>query len=743
MNILTRKLRSVTSFHTLQRLVIMLSCSIVVLSTLACFLVYSIYSINKDSRERLGALGDIIGADIGAALAFGDNQAISKSLESLRVDPSVKQLFILNEHGLVSGYYHQKGDATPPNLQQLLKEIRNKNDKRIFELTPEVERPITRDGIRLGTILIEQDEHIITDKIAATTGISAMALLLALLFSYLLANRFQRIITEPVAVMVNTMQEVSHTKDYSMRVGTSGTDEMDRLAEHFNEMLSEIEQRDWNLLERQEELYKMANFDLLTNLPNRVLFNDRLEQALRRAARTGERLAVLFIDLDDFKIINDTHGHRTGDRLLQEAAMRLAENTRADDTLARLGGDEFIVFLQDVKTDKNALLIARKHIESLYHHYQIDDKRLFVSASIGVAVFPKHGEHAEILIKNADSAMYLAKATGKNCVELFSDSLHIKNSEKLGLSNDLHQALERGEFELYYQPRINLASDSWASVEALIRWHHPELGMVPPDKFIPLAEQTGLILPIGEWVLREACRQLKEWHCQGFPLPRVSVNVSPLQLQRQDLVGIVTDAVTSNNLCTQALELEILESSLVEDVGHSIVILQKLRDIGVNISIDDFGTGYSSLSYLRTLPVDILKIDRSFLQQAHVSEEDELILAAIITMSQRLGLQVVTEGVECIEQAQILKKHNCEEAQGYFFARPMPANELLGCFISSRMQTADILFHPADNVKNACRMLADEPAVSCGQYLNRFCLLHAERPSACSGRNFCQNNVNV
>jgi diguanylate cyclase (GGDEF)-like protein len=497
---------------------------------------------------------------------------------------------------------------------------------------------------------------------------------------------------------------------------------MDQLAERFNEMLSEIEQRDLDLLERQVQLHHMANFDVLTGLPNRALFSDRLEQALHRAVRAGEHLAVLFIDLDDFKMINDTHGHRTGDQLLLETSTRLAAGTRADDTLARLGGDEFTVFLQDIKTADNALLVARKHIESLYDPYEIDEKRLFVSASIGVALFPEHGTTAETLIKNADSAMYLAKEQGKNNVELFTESLHERLSEKLGLSNDLHRALEKGEFEMYYQPRINLARNSWAGAEALIRWNHPELGLISPDRFIPLAEQTGLILPIGEWVLREACRQLHEWHGRGFHLPRISVNVSPLQLQRQDLSGIVKDALVTNNLCTQSLELEIVESALVENCSRSISILKELRKIGVKISIDDFGTGYSSLSYLRTLPIDILKIDRSFLLNVHESEEDGQILAAIIAMSLSLGLDVVAEGVECAEQVQILKNHHCQEAQGYFYARPKPADELFHCFKRTQMRLEEVRLHPSDSPKSHCCMLDRDPTVPCGQGPNLFTL---------------------
>ena len=714
MNLIERRFRSLSSFRSKQRLIIMLSCSIVLLTTMISFLVYSFFAFNQDSRERLGMLSDIIAADVGAALAFADDQAVSKSLAAFKADESINQIIVLNEQNQVSAFYHQKMDKMPGNLQQYLRELRSKAGKYLFVLNPVLESPVSRDGIHLGSVIIEQGEHVISRKLAATTGISALILLFSLLFSYLLAERFQRLITEPVTAMATTMQEVSYTKDYSKRVVTGDLDEIGHLAKHFNEMLAEIERRDISLIERHEELYKLANFDTLTGLPNRALFSDRLEQALRRARRTGECLAVLFIDLDNFKMINDTHGHLIGDKFLQETAARLAAGTRAEDTLARLGGDEFSVFLQDVKTTENAMMIARKHVENLFPHFQVDDKSLFASASIGVAIFPKHGITAEVLVKNADSAMYLAKEKGKNNVDLFTDSLDIKLSEKLTLSTDLRKALELDEFELYYQPRINLEKNTWASAEALIRWNHPDLGIVSPDKFIPLAVQTGLILPIGEWVLREACRQLHEWHCQGFQLPRISVNVSPLQLQRQDLLGIVKDVLTANSLCTQSLELEIVESALMEDMGRSITVLKELRNIGVKISIDDFGTGYSSLSYLHALPIDILKIDRSFLWQVHESKEDEQIFAAIVAISLSLGLEVVTEGVENIEHEQILKKYSCHEAQGYFYARPLPAADLFQRFMTTKMGLNDVRLQSFENSKPCCCMLANGPASRCG-----------------------------
>jgi diguanylate cyclase (GGDEF)-like protein len=714
MDVVERIFQSVPSFRSKQRLVIMLACSIVLAATMACFLVYSYFTFNHESRERLSALGNIIGENVGVALALEDEQAVIKSLAALQADPTIKQIFVLNSQDQVIAYYHHNKVVAPADLQLRLQYVRAENKNDFLDLCPEVEMPVLWSGIQIGSILIEQNENVITSKIIASIGIGSLILLLALGFSYILAERFQKIITGPVTAMANAMKEVSHTRNYSKRVAASGSDEMDQLADHFNEMLSEIERQEGNLLERQEQLYQLANFDTLTSLPNRAHFSDRLYQALRRAARTGELLAVLFIDLDNFKMINDTHGHLTGDHLLKETAARLAAGTRADDTLARLGGDEFTIFLQDVKTEENAMAVARKHVESLFQPYLNEGKQLFISASIGVALFPEQGTSAETLMKNADSAMYLAKEKGRNRVELFNDSLHLDISKRLDLSNDLHRALEHGEFELYYQPRINLERNSWASAEALIRWNHPELGIIAPDMFIPLAEQTGLILPIGEWVLREACRQLHQWHCQGFNLPRISVNVSPIQLQRQDLVSITRDALASNNLCTQALELEIVESALVEDSGRAITVLEELRNIGVKISIDDFGTGYSSLSYLRSLPIDILKIDRSFLLRAHESKKDDLILTAIIAMSLSLGLEVVTEGVEFAEQEQILKNNNCQEAQGFYFAHPMPAGEMLNRFVSAQIGLENVRIHSSDSSRPLCCMLATAPTTRCG-----------------------------
>jgi len=657
---------------------IMLISTITLVLALSCFVLFSWFSYTHESRARLSATGDIIATDIGAALAFGDDPAITKALAVFKADPAIHRIVVLDSNNQVRAYYHQaeaslKGSVPDEHRPEALSTgVANG----LFAAAIIVERPVLKDELRLGTVVIEQNARIIINKMVVLLTLGTFFVLLLLIVSYLLADRFQRKTTAQIASLTETMQEVSRTKDFSIRVSGDYNKEMNLLSNCFNGMLSEIAQRDSMLLKRQDELHWMANYDLLTGLPNRALFLDRLDQALLHAARTGEQLAVLFIDLDDFKLVNDTHGHSVGDQLLQMVAHRLAEQTRADDTLARLGGDEFTVFLHNLQFIDNALLVARKHLKSLLEPYSIDGNTLYVSASIGVALFPYHGATSELLLKHADTAMYLAKEMGKNHVELFNSGLHQQVSERLNLANDLRGALQRGELELYFQPRVCLHDKSWVGAEALLRWHHPELGMVPPDKFIPLAEETGLILSIGEWVIGEACRQLSRWQAEGGPISSLSVNVSPLQLQRQDLPATIQGALRLNRLNPVCFEVEITESALMRDMEKSIAMLQELRQIGVKISLDDFGTGYSSLSTLRNLPIDVLKIDRSFLLRVHESDNDAKFLAAIISMADTLQIGVVAEGIECTEQEQVLKEFGCSEGQGYLYARPMPASAL-------------------------------------------------------------------
>jgi diguanylate cyclase (GGDEF)-like protein/PAS domain S-box-containing protein len=419
-----------------------------------------------------------------------------------------------------------------------------------------------------------------------------------------------------------------------------------------------------------ELLYK-ANYDPLTGLPNRMLLLDRLNQAIFKHERTGKMISILFCDLDQFKIINDTYGHAIGDKLLKEVSGRLQSFVRKADTIARLGGDEFTLIIENISWPRDAIHVAQKILDAMAEPFRLDVGDLFITTSIGMACYPNDGATAEELLKNADTAMYHAKGQGRNNYQFFSQELNDKMSARLMMENGLRQALERHEFVLYYQPRIHALTGDLLGVEALLRWQHPEKGLVPPLSFIPLAEETGLIVQIGEWVLRSACAQNKAWQDAGYPYFKVSVNVSVRQFCNQWLATIVQKILHETGLKPEFLELEITESVLMQNPSDSLMLLSDLKKMGLSIALDDFGTGYSSLMQLKNLPIDILKIDKNFIDGIEQNNNDETLVSTILQMAHNLGLGVVAEGVETKEQVKFLVNRNCHELQGYYFSRPL------------------------------------------------------------------------
>ncbi len=433
------------------------------------------------------------------------------------------------------------------------------------------------------------------------------------------------------------------------------------------------------LRQQDEEIRIMAYHDPLTGLPNRLLFNELLYLALALAQRHDHDrgLAVLFLDLDRFKVINDTLGHTVGDQLLQAVAERLKECCRRDrDTVARRGGDEFIILLPDIDTTREAVNVAQKIIDAFSHPFAISEHELFVGASIGISIFPDDGADCETLIRNSDMAMYRAKEQGRNRYCLFNQSMNDEAAQRLAMENSLRRALQRGEFFLDYQPEVNVKNGSVIGFEALVRWQHPELGLVPPKKFICLAEETGLIVPLGEWILRNACAQNKAWQDAGLTSVRVAVNLSPREFQSINLAEMVENVLGETKLEPRWLELEVTEGIMIHDIETTSRTLRRLSNLGVHISIDDFGTGYSSLSYIKKLPINTLKIDQSFVNDITTNSDDAAIATAIITMAQSLRLNVVAEGVEAKEQMKFLYSHKCQGMQGYYFSRPLPAGEI-------------------------------------------------------------------
>jgi len=414
-----------------------------------------------------------------------------------------------------------------------------------------------------------------------------------------------------------------------------------------------------------------AEHDFLTGLPNRLLFNDRVAQAIALARRHKGQVAVLFLDLDGFKHINDSLGHPMGDKLLQSVAARLVSCVRASDTVSRQGGDEFVVLLSEMQRAEDAATMATRMMRAVTEAHSIDQHDLHITTSIGVSVHPADGVDAETLIKNADTAMYQAKENGRHSYQFFKPAMNAWAVERQSLEEGLRRALERHELSLHYQPKVNFETGAITGAEALIRWTHPTRGSVSPAQFIPVAEDCGLILPIGHWVLRQACEQARAWVKAGLPIATMAVNVSAIEFRAENFLKDLMAILDDTGLDPSCLELEITESVLMKHADSTASILQSLREEGVQVAIDDFGTGYSSLSYLRKFPVDALKIDLSFVREIVTAEDDASIVTAVISMARSLRLRVIAEGVETVEQRTFLQAHHCDEGQGYYFSRPV------------------------------------------------------------------------
>lgn len=423
----------------------------------------------------------------------------------------------------------------------------------------------------------------------------------------------------------------------------------------------------------QTALHEMVNHDALTGLPNRRLLNELTGHALRRAEREKSNVAILFIDLDRFKVINDTLGHQVGDKLLIEVSDRLRDVMRDSDTVARLGGDEFMVMMDSLRDVEDASRVAKKIVTSLQNQFVIDGKDIYIGASVGISVFPGDGIDVEELIKAADIAMYKVKSEGKNNYRFYSSDLSDNAVERFNMETQLRRALERNQFEVYYQPQVSLKTGRIIGAEALVRWRHPELGLVPPSKFIPVAEEAGLVVQIGEWVLRESARQIAEWAAQGLEFRSVSVNVSGVQVQRSNFADTVYGILVETGCDPDMLELEITESVVMNNTEYVISVFERIKEPGVRLAIDDFGTGYSSLSYLKRLPLDKLKIDQSFVRDLTHDPDDKAIAGAVIALARSLGLKVIAEGVETQEQVDMLIEMGCDDVQGYLYGKPIPA----------------------------------------------------------------------
>lgn len=419
----------------------------------------------------------------------------------------------------------------------------------------------------------------------------------------------------------------------------------------------------------------LAYRDSLTDLPNRLLFADRLEQAIVRAERHRDSVALMLIDIDDFKLVNDSFGHDAGDKLIQAVGYMLSKSLRRADTVARLGGDEFAVIVEGISGPEDAIAIADNLTTMLAHNVKLDDQETYTSASVGIAVFPEDGKDARTLLRNADTAMFRAKEKGRHCFQFYKPEMSVTAMERLDLENSMRKALENGELVIHYQPTVDLHKNDVDSVEALVRWQHPDKGIINPDDFIPVAEDCGLILPIGEWMIETVCKQLRAWDEAGLKGQKISINIAPRQFRDQDVVELFREHLSENNIDASSITVEITESTLIENIGEVERVLNELHNMGMRLALDDFGTGFASLAYLKDFPVDIVKIDQSFIDGIPESEDDCTIVNAIAGLTRGLKLKLLAEGVENVRQLDMLKGLGCQLGQGFYWSKALPADQ--------------------------------------------------------------------
>ena len=427
------------------------------------------------------------------------------------------------------------------------------------------------------------------------------------------------------------------------------------------------------IAERKVKL--LAYRDTLTDLPNRLLFSDRLEQAVIRAERSKTSMALMLVDIDDFKLVNDSFGHDAGDKLIKAVGHLISKSLRRADTIARLGGDEFAVIIEGIDSPDDAISIADNLTTILEHNVRLDDQETYTSASIGIAVYPEDGKDPRTLLKNADTAMYRAKENGRHCFQFYKPEMSVTAMERLDLENSLKSAFEKDEFLLHYQPVIDIHKNEIVGVEALLRWQHPDKGMIQPADFVSIIEDCGLIVPVGEWLVNSVCKQLKHWHEAGLKDQNVSINLAPRQFKEQDLVALFTQAMSEYGVEGSSLSVEVTERTLIDNVGEVEGVLKKLRAMGIKVMLDDFGTGYASLAYLKEFPIDVVKIDRAFIAGIPDSEEDSAIVDAIAGLTRGLKLSLLAEGVENDRQLSVLKSIGCQFGQGYYWSKALPGAE--------------------------------------------------------------------
>jgi diguanylate cyclase (GGDEF)-like protein len=683
----------------------LLLCSGIAVALLFVFmLANNVHRLRREIITEITTLAEVVATNCAAAVVFNDPRSAAETLAGLRAKPQIVQAAIRVGNGPIFARYSSPEERKVSTVLGYLER------HLIWDPMLTVSRPITVDKQIVGTLEIVTD---ISTQVSVLEGeIAALlaATLAVLLVTALAANRFRRLIITPIDKVARTAQAIAQDQDFSRRVewtDAQAGDEIGQLIDAFNKMLWQIEDRETRLgqelhqrKQTEVKLDHLAHYDTLTHLPNRFLFQETLALTLQRAGNLGERVGLLFIDLDHFKVVNDSLGHATGDVLLVLVAERLKSALRGSDVVSRLGGDEFTVIIDNVAGHAHLRHIADKLTVAISQPIELKDVTLSAPASIGIALYPDDASDAETLLRNADTAMYFAKSHGRGNYQFFSAEMNERANKRLMLESHLREAVGKGELSVVYQPQIDFASGRMIGCEALLRWSNPELGSVSPTDFIPIAEESGLIHVIGDFVLKTACQQAKSWLDETGVALRTAVNISIRQFNDQHFIGNVQRTLAAASIPASLLELEITESCIMDNIEDTLKQVRRLRGIGIRLSIDDFGTGYSSMAYLKQLPATLVKIDQSFVRNLPASLADIEIVRAVLHLAQGLHMETLAEGVETAAQARFLADEGCTTAQGYYFSRPVSAEAITDLLRSQNIFTWNVDKHAAADTLN-------------------------------------------
>jgi diguanylate cyclase (GGDEF)-like protein len=678
------KLQSRLSIQS-KLLVIALSVTTIALVFAVIMAVQKEYVTHKAHLTKsLETQARMVAANTTAALIFDDKKGAEEILLSFSESENITKAVIFNASGMVMASYRKSDEKeiTYKALNFSRPDSRDRYIDKDYEIS--IIQDIAFEGETIGKLFIRADISNIRDEIIEYLVYTSTAALIGLAIASILLLKLRKSIVQPIQRLTELMNTVTRDNDYSIRSDNTSEDEIGMLSQHFNTMLSHIQVNDEKLAHELTERYKaekhldkLAYYDLVTDLPNRHFFHERINNAVNNTIINEQQMVLLFLDLDNFKIVNDTLGHKTGDILLKQAASRLSNILRHHDYICRIGGDEFAIIIEDIENTDVTSIVIDKCIEAFSSPFVFDNNKFFIGVSIGVSICPDDATTANDLLVNADIAMYEAKIRGKNNYKFYNHQMNEAHSQRYHLESELRFAIQNAQMELYYQPQIDSKDGSISGIEALMRWNHPVKGVVTPDNFISVAEETGLIISLGQWLINTACMHGKQLEEAGFHDLTVAINISGIQIKDNKFISSISNALNRTQMNPGRLEIELTESTLMNDSEFVIDKLKQMKELGLKIAIDDFGTGYSSMSYLSSFSIDRLKIDRSFISSLPERAEDVAITGAIIAMAHGLGIEVVAEGVENETQAEFLRTSKCDMLQGYHYAMPMPFNDLL------------------------------------------------------------------